>query len=65
VAREENTEMGLEKCVRHKGKIYCWNTDTEQIEEIVRKPLNISDCPEIVVFDLMRLLGREMKAKEE
>ena len=56
--------MGVfEKCVKHNGKFYCWNNETEQIEELTRKPVSISDCPEIVVFDLMRLIGRELKAK--
>ena len=53
--------MPYEKCVKHNGKIYCWNCETEQIEEISAKPVSISDCPEIVVFDLLRLIGRELK----
>jgi hypothetical protein len=50
----------LEKCIKHKGKVYCWNTETEQIEEITTRPVSISDCPETVVLDLMRLIGREL-----
>jgi len=49
-------------CIKHKGKTYCWNAETEQIEEITTRPVNIGDCPESVVFDLMRLLGK--KARE-
>jgi hypothetical protein len=53
--------MSLDKCVRHNGKIYCWNTETKQIEEITTKPVSISDCPEIVIYDLMRLLDKDSK----
>jgi hypothetical protein len=49
-------------CIKHKGKSYCWNSETEQIEEITAKPISIGDCPEVVVFDLMRSLGREANA---
>ena len=57
--------MGFEKCIKYKGKIYCWNSETEQIEEISTKPVSICDCPEIVVLGLMRLIGRELKEKQE
>jgi len=53
--------MGYEKCVKHNGKTYCWNSETEQIEEISTKTVSITDCPEVVVFDLLRLIGRELK----
>ena len=53
--------MPYEKCVKHNGKTYCWNSETEQIEEISTRTVNISDCPETVVFDLLRLIGRELK----
>ena len=46
-------------CIKHKGKSYCWNSETEQIEEVASRPINISDCPESVVFDLMRHLGKK------
>ena len=51
-------------CIQHKGKSYCWNSETEQIEVITTKPVQISDCPEIVVHDLMRMLGRKNKELE-
>ena len=59
--------MDLEICIRHKGKTYCWDSEDESIKEIIMKPVNISDCPEIVVFDMMRRLGRVYKEnhKEE
>jgi hypothetical protein len=53
--------MPYEKCVKYNGKTYCWNSETEQIEEISTKTVSISDCPEVVVFDLLRLIGRELK----
>ena len=53
--------MPYEKCIKHNGKTYCWNSETEQIEEITTKPVNISECPEIVVLDLLRLIGRDLK----
>ena len=56
--------MPYEKCIKHKGKTYCWNSETEQIEEITTRPVSISDCPEIVVLDLLRLIGRELKEKQ-
>ena len=51
--------MNYLTCIKHKGKTYCWNPETEQIEEISAKPVSVSDCPEIVVFDLMRILGKK------
>ena len=48
-----------EKCVKRNGKTYCWNTETEQIEEITAKRVEISECPESVLVDLMRLLNGE------
>ena len=53
--------MPFEKCIRHKGKIYCWNSETEQIEEITSKPVSIADCPGIVILDLLRLISRDQK----
>lgn len=49
------------KCVKHKGKIFCWDTQGERIVEIVQNPVSISDCPEIVILEIMRELGREAK----
>jgi len=59
--------MGLEHCIRHNGKIYCWDSEDEAIKEITAKPVNISECPEMVVFDIMRQLSRANKEnhKEE
>jgi hypothetical protein len=55
--------MPYEKCVRYNGKTYCWNFDKEQFEEIISKPIDIEDCPEIVIYDLLRLIGRELKER--
>jgi hypothetical protein len=52
-----------EKRIRHNGKIYCWNLETEQIEEITPKRVDVSECPDTVVFELLRLLGREACSK--
>lgn len=52
-------------CIKHTGKTYCWNSETEQIEEISSKPLHISECPEIVVSDFIKLLSRKATEKEE
>ena len=57
--------MGYLLCIKHNGKTFCWNHETEQIEEITSKPVAVKDCPEYVVFDLMRRLGREIKAIKE
>jgi hypothetical protein len=48
-------------CIRQNGKKYCWDQEIGQIEEITSKPISISECPENVVLDLMRGLGREVK----
>jgi hypothetical protein len=52
-------------CIREKDKKYCWDQETEQIEEITTKPVAIRDCPENVVLELMKGLGREVKAHRE
>jgi hypothetical protein len=51
--------VNFEKCVKNGGKIYYWNSETGRISEIVIKEINVSDCPEIVVLDLIRLLDSE------
>lgn len=43
-------------CIKHKDISYCWNTETSQIEKVTTEPIHISDCPEIVVYELMKLL---------
>jgi len=51
--------MDFEICVRHSdGRIYCWDSEDETIKEITARSINISECPEIVMFDIMRQLGR-------
>jgi hypothetical protein len=47
--------MPYEKCVRYFGRRFCWNSETEQIEEIIIKPTNIHDCPEDVVLNLLKM----------
>ena len=57
--------MPIEICVKHNGKIYCWDVEDETINEITKKPIHISECPEIVVFDIMRQLNRKNRSSEE
>lgn len=54
--------MGYLICVKHfDGKTYCWNDETEQIEEIWTKPIEVDKCPEKVLSELLKRLGREAK----
>ncbi|MCL2879077.1 MAG: hypothetical protein FWF29_02415 [Treponema sp.] len=45
--------------IEHNGKMYCWNQETEEVEEIVRKPVDISKCPVDALRKLMSALGKE------
>jgi hypothetical protein len=47
--------------VRYNGRIYCWDSEDESIKEITLKTVNVSECPEVVVLDIMRRLGRAGK----
>ena len=49
--------MPTKQCIEHNGKTYCWNQDAKQVEEIVRKPVEISNCPTEALRKLMALLG--------
>ena len=53
----------LKNCIEHNGKRYCWNNETEQIEEIVKKPIEISKCPTEAIKKLMLILGDNKKGK--
>ena len=45
--------MPWEKCVKYKGKTYCWNPETRTIEEIIVRTLKTSECPEEVIYRLL------------
>ena len=51
-------------CIKYKDKTYCWNPETENIEEITTKPVSISSCPEVVINDLMKILSKKARDKE-
>ena len=53
--------MILEKCVRHKGKIYCWDQEAKELQEIILKPIEIKSCPDEVLKELLIIMGREGK----
>jgi len=51
----------LTDCVHYEGKEYCWNYKTKQIEEIVRKPVDIVKCPPAALKKLLEYLGNKNK----
>lgn len=55
----------VENCIRYKGKVYCWNSEAGQLEELNSKPISVSECPEIVVLDLMKLLDSKRNTSKE
>ena len=58
-------------CIKHNGKSYCWNSETEQIEEITRvETVELSECPEPVLKAIVKMQAGRMivvvdKEKEE
>jgi len=61
IGQAEGAYMSLNYCVRHNGKIYCWDHEDETIKEITVKEINFSNCPEIIVIELLRLLDNSKK----
>ena len=49
----------LEDCIQHNGKQYCWNYRENQLEEIIRKPMEISKCPPDALKKLMEHLSKK------
>jgi hypothetical protein len=47
------------KCVYWKGKRYYWNEEKHQIEELIYRPIEIKDCPEKVLLDLLTIIGQK------
>jgi hypothetical protein len=48
-------------CIKHNGKAYCWNFETERIEVFTTEAVLATECPKEVVDDLMRLLSQYIK----
>ena len=48
--------MPVKDCIWYNGRIYCWNAEERVVDEytINKRPLN--ECPETVIFDLMKLV---------
>ena len=48
-------------CVKHEGNLYCWNPETEQIEEISAKPVGFDDCSDDIIRGLISALDKKAK----
>ncbi|MCL2879076.1 MAG: hypothetical protein FWF29_02410 [Treponema sp.] len=46
----------LNDCIQHGGKEYCWNHVTKKVEEVTRKPIDITKCPPEALQKLISLL---------
>jgi hypothetical protein len=47
--------------VKHNGKAYCWNFETERIEVFTTELIPATECPKEVVDSLMRLLSQYVR----
>jgi hypothetical protein len=45
-----------QKNIKKNGKFYYWNSETKMINEISIKELEIKNCPQDVLCDLLSLL---------
>ena len=52
-------------CIKKNGESYCWDSELERFEKVIREPVDISDVPESVVFEFVRKFGRDIKANKE
>ena len=48
-------------CVKYKGKSYCWNPETDQIEEVSTKPVGFGDCTIDITRGFIRALDKKAK----
>jgi len=53
--------LNYDKCIKKNGKLYCWNPELEQIEEIIKNPLDSDKCPDGVAFELLKLISKDNK----
>jgi len=53
--------MSYTRRVERDGKMYFLNSKTGKIKEISTKTVSISDCPEDVIRDFLRLTDKEEK----
>jgi len=51
----------LKYCVRHNGKVYCWDDANERIVTVVINDMEINECPEYVMKLIMRKISSESK----
>ena len=52
----------LKYCIRHNGKVYCWDDANERIVQVVINDVELGDCPEKIVKPIMRYSKGEMDA---
>jgi bifunctional pyridoxal-dependent enzyme with beta-cystathionase and maltose regulon repressor activities len=51
----------LKYCVRHNGKVYCWDVANKRIVTVVISDIDFSECPQKVMQMIMEHLdnGKE------
>jgi hypothetical protein len=47
--------------IKHNGKVYCWNFETERIEVVTTEAILATECPKEVVDSILRLLSQYVK----
>jgi hypothetical protein len=51
----------LKCCIRHNGKVYCWDEANGRIVHIIINDIEASECPDYVI----RMLMKEINKKPE
>jgi len=46
----------LKYCVRHNGKVYCWDDANERIVTVIIDDIELNECPEHVMKMIMRYI---------
>ncbi|MCL2293301.1 MAG: hypothetical protein FWC36_00305 [Spirochaetes bacterium] len=56
--------MPLKDCIRNGDKLYCWNSETKEIDVYTRKTISLNNCPAEIIRQLMDLLDKKAKGEE-
>ena len=46
--------MGTENCIKHQGKIYCYDNEENAVYVYEKKLIQPSECPDCVLLELIR-----------
>ena len=56
--------MGTENCIRHQGKIYCYDKEENAVYVYEKKVIEPSQCPDSVLLELIRNKGEKAGGKQ-